>query len=62
MDELSCEIARLQAALLDYDRVLPCAEVAWREQLLFHRNWDLAVLADLTRQAYGADKTPTKSL
>ena len=56
MDKLRREIARLQAAILEYDRALPYAE-GWREKLLLHRNWDLQILAGLTRQLLHAPES-----
>jgi hypothetical protein len=52
MDGLWREIARLQAALLDYDRVLQWHDCPWRPQILMHRNWDLEILGGLMRQVY----------
>lgn len=50
MDYLLCEIARLKAAILEYDHALPCAEGPWRDQLLFHRAWDLRTLVGYQQQ------------
>jgi hypothetical protein len=47
MDEVRKLIARFEAAVALYDRALACADCRQRTQLLAHRSWDMAIIADL---------------
>ena len=53
MRELWQEITRLQAALVEYDKALQWHECPWRDEIERHRDWDRAILADMTQQACG---------
>ena len=49
MNELNREIARLEEAIDRYNSIIPSAEGASLATFLFHREWDLRIIADLER-------------
>ena len=51
MESLWREVARLQAAIVEYDYALQWRECPWREQIEANRKLDLAILDDYVRAA-----------
>lgn len=49
MDEVCKLINQYKAAITEYDLALPVASPRQRMQILAHRAWDLAIIADIRR-------------
>jgi hypothetical protein len=50
MDEIRNLISQFESAVKQYDSCQPYATGKWRADLVRHRKWDSAILADLQRR------------
>jgi hypothetical protein len=49
MNELNREIARLEAAIAQFDALIPASEGLARRTFVTHRRWDSEILSNLHR-------------